>query len=214
MLYDMTLNDFNELLASSKPAPGGGSTAALAGAFGAALAIMVFNLSMGKKAYESLDEKLKYTIARDCEALKILNRQLLKLSDDDTRAFNQVIKAMQLPRQTEAQKLERSQRIQKANLYALEVPLKVAEKCLLVLKHQVNIARYGNPNAVSDIGVGALLAYSGLEGAVLNIRINIPGISEKAVIHEAVEKYKGYLAKGERAKAEIMAIVDQRITGV
>ena len=62
-------------------------------------------------------------------------------------------------------------------------------------------------------GVGALLAYSGLEGAVLNIRINIPGISEKAVIHEAVEKYKGYLAKGERAKAEIMAIVDQRITG-
>jgi len=208
----MTLQDFNDLLASSKPAPGGGSTAALAGAFGAALAIMVFNLSTGKKTYEALDEELKYTIAKDCEALKILNRQLLKLSDDDTRAFNLVIKAMQLPRQTEEQKLERSHSIQKASRYALEVPLRVAEKCLLVLKHQVNIARFGNQNAVSDIGVGALLAYSGLEGAVLNIRINLPGISEEAVIDEAVKEYKGYLAEGERLKTEILAIVNQRIT--
>ena len=206
MLYDMTLHDFNDLLASPAPAPGGGSTAALAGAFGSALSIMVINLSTNKKA------ELKYQIAKDYETLKILNSQLLKLCDDDTRAFNLVMKAMRLPRKTEEESLERSETMQKANLYALEVPLKVAEKCLQVLKHQINIARYGNKNAASDIGVGALLAYSGLEGAVLNIMINIPGISEEAVINAAIEKYKGFLEEGERLKTEIMAIVKHRIT--
>jgi formiminotetrahydrofolate cyclodeaminase len=208
----MTLHDFNDLLASPAPAPGGGSTAALAGAFGSALSIMVINLSTNKKAYEALDAELKYQIAKDYETLKILNSQLLKLCDDDTRAFNLVMKAVRLPRKTEEESLERSETMQKANLYALEVPLKVAEKCLQVLKHQINIARYGNKNAASDIGVGALLAYSGLEGAVLNIMINIPGISEEAVINAAIEKYKGFLEEGERLKTEIMAIVKHRIT--
>ena len=210
-LMDMTVRDFNNILASSAPAPGGGSTAALAGVLGSALTMMVVNLTVGKKSYQALDETIKQKIIMDFETIKILNKELTELVDEDTKAFNLVMEAMKLPKETEEDRIRRTDRIQKASLYALKVPLMVAEKCLLLLQHQINIALYGNINAVSDIGVGAVMAFSGLEGAVLNVKINIPAISDQSIKMDAINKTRNYLTEGGQIKTEIVATVNNRI---
>jgi len=210
-LMDMTVRDFNNILASSAPAPGGGSTAALAGVLGSALTMMVVNLTVGKKSYQALDETIKQKIIMDYETIKILNKELTELVDEDTKAFNLVMEAMKLPKETEEDRIRRTDRIQKASLYALKVPLMVAEKCLLLLQHQINIALYGNINAVSDIGVGAVMAFSGLEGAVLNVKINIPAISDQSIKMDAINKTRNYLTEGGQIKTEIVATVNNRI---
>ena len=211
MLMDMTVRDFNNILASSAPAPGGGSTAALAGVLGSALTMMVVNLTVGKKSYQALDETIKHKIIMDYETIKILNKELTELVDEDTKAFNLVMEAMKLPKETEEDRIRRTDRIQKASRYALKVPLMAAEKCLLILQHQINIALYGNINAVSDIGVGAVMAFSGLESAVLNVKINIPAISDQAIKMDAIQKIRNYLTEGDKIKTEIVATVNSRI---
>jgi methenyltetrahydrofolate cyclohydrolase len=211
LLMDYSLRDFNKLLSSSEPAPGGGSTAALSGVLGTALSMMVVNLSIGKKAFEGLEEGTKAKIKEDFEKLKELNDELVELVDEDTRAFNSFMEAMKLPKNTEEERSNRAQKLQKASIYALEVPLKVAEKCLLVLKHQLSIVKYGNKNAVSDVGVGAILSLAGLEGAALNVKINLPGIDVAGIKEDALENIENYLEEGNKLKAEIMAVVNERI---
>jgi methenyltetrahydrofolate cyclohydrolase len=211
LLMDYSLRDFNKLLSSCEPAPGGGSTAALSGVLGTALSIMVVNLSIGKKAFEGLEEGTKAKIKEDFEKLKELNDELVELVDEDTRAFNSFMEAMKLPKNTEEERSNRAQKLQKASIYALEVPLKVAEKCLLVLKHQLSIVKYGNKNAVSDVGVGAILSLAGLEGAALNVKINLPGIDVAGIKEDALENIENYLEEGNKLKAEIMAVVNERI---
>lgn len=210
LLMDMTLGDFNDLLASNAPAPGGGSTAALSGVLASALTMMVVNLSVGKKSYEALAESLKSKIMIDNEIIQRVNRELTELVDEDTRAFTLFMEAVKLPRETEQDRISRADSIEKASLYALKVPLKTAEKCLLLLQHQKTIALYGNKNAVSDIGVGAGLALAGIEGAVLNVKINLPGITDQSIKMAAIQKIES-LAEGEKLKAEIIEIVTNRI---
>lgn len=211
LLMNMSLNDFNNLLASNAPAPGGGSTAALSGVLASSLTMMVVNLSRGKKSYEALDVEIKNKISADYESVRLLNQQLIELVDEDSMAFNQVMEAFKLPRQTEHDRIQREQSIETAGQYALKIPLTVAAKCLSVLTHQVDIARYGNKNAVSDIGVGALMASAGLEGAALNVRINIPGIKNQSVVTDAIQKIEEYLPEGEKLKTRIISIVNSRI---
>lgn len=211
LLKDMSLIDFNNLLASNEPAPGGGSTAALSGALASALTMMVVNLSRGKKSYDALDVNIKNKIAGDYEAVKTLNKELVNLIDEDSKAFNQVMESFKLPKQTEEDRNKREESIETASQYALKIPLTVAEKCLLILKHQIDIARYGNKNAVSDIGVGALMAFSGLEGAALNVKINIPGITEQTVKTDAEQKIKSFLDEGKKIKDQIINIVSSRM---
>ena len=211
LLMDKTIRDFNNLLASSEPAPGGGSTAALSGLLGTALSIMVVNLSIGKKSYEALDDSIKEKIKLNFEVIKALNNELIELMDEDTRAFNTLMEAMKLQKETEEEKAARAEAIQKASIYVLEIPLKVAEKCLHILRNQMAIAQYGNKNAVSDIGVGALLAYVGLEGAALNVRINLPGIKDASVKTNAEDKIQSFLEEGRNLKTRIMDVVNRRI---
>ena len=121
------------------------------------------------------------------------------------------MEAMRLPKETEQEQAARAEAIQKASLYTLEVPLKVAEKCLQILRNQRMIVEYGNKNALSDVGVGALLAQAGLEGAILNVKINLPGISDAAVKSDAEAKMKNFLEEGQDLKARIIETVNQRI---
>ena len=211
LLMDMTLRDYSDVLASSEPAPGGGSTAALSGVLGAALTMMVVNLSVGKKNYESLDEKIKSEFIKEAENVKALQKELSGLVDEDTKAFNKFMEAVKLPKDTEEQKQLRAEKMQEASLYALQVPLKTAECCFRLLENQGNIARYGNRNAVSDVGVGALLALSGLEGAILNVNINLSGIEDEAVRSEAYDKCRRLSAEGRKLHSEILDIVNLRI---
>jgi formiminotetrahydrofolate cyclodeaminase len=211
LLIDMSLKDFSDLLASNAPAPGGGSTAALSGALASALTIMVVNLSLGKKSYEALNTKIKNKIAGDYEVVKTLNKELVDLVDEDSKAFNQVMASLKLPKETEEDRNKRAESIEMACQYALRVPLTVAEKCLLILRHQIEIARYGNKNAVSDIGVGALMALAGLEGAALNVKINLPSITDKSLKANALRIIDDYLDEGKRLKTEVITIVNNRI---
>lgn len=211
LLMNTSLKDYCELLASSEPAPGGGSTAALAGVLGTALTLMVVNLSIGKKNYQALDEKIKSAFQRDAERIGELKEELTSLVDEDTKAFKKFMEAMKLPKETEEQKEFRDAKMKGASLYAMEVPLKTAEKCFEILRNQKTIATYGNKNAVSDVGVGALLAISGLKGAVLNVNINLPGISDETLRIEADEKCRRLIADGTVLCDEIMDIVNIRI---
>lgn len=211
LLMDMTLRDYSNVLASSEPAPGGGSTAALSGVLGAALTMMVVNLSTGKKNYENLDEHIKTEFMKEAENVKAIQKELSGLVDEDTKAFNKFMAAMKLPKDTEEQKQLRMEKMQEASLYALEVPLKTAENCFALLNNQKTIAGYGNRNAVSDVGVGALLALSGLEGAILNVNINLPGIADEAVRTEAYDKCMKLSAEGRKLHDEILDIVNLRI---
>jgi len=210
-LIDMPITKFSEVLASNEPAPGGGSVAALAGMLGADLSMMVVNLSVGKKSYESLDENIKMQFMRDFEAIQLIKQELYTLVDEDTNAFSLFMDAMKLPKETDEEKAVRNQAIQKASVYALEIPLKTAEKCLGVLRNQKLIGEFGNKNAVSDIGVGALLSLTGLEGAALNVNINLPGIEDENIKKDAAAKIEAMLAEGRTLKQTIMEIVNERI---
>lgn len=211
LLMDKTLREYNEILASREPAPGGGSTAALSGLLGSSLTLMVVNLSKGKKSYEALDEEIKQSIDADFQLVTQINAEFIGLVDEDTKAFNLFMEAMKLPKETEEQKTHRQTSMQTASIYAMEVPLLVSEKCLLLLKHQLRIASFGNKNAVSDIGVGAHLAFAGLEGAILNVKINLPSIIDIALRKRTLEKTESYLLEGIDYKNKIIEAVNKRI---
>jgi formiminotetrahydrofolate cyclodeaminase len=210
-LLNMTLDEFNQVLSSKAPAPGGGSAAALSGMLGAALTMMVVNLTIGKKSWEALEDNIKKQINADFAAIQSLNEELAVLVDEDTKAFTKFMDAMKLPKETEEEKAFRSAQMQKASLFALEVPLRTAEKCLQIMRHQKDIALYGNKNAISDIGVGAELATAGIKSAALNVKINLPSIDDETVKGDAVHKIDRILKEGELLYADVMSIVERRI---
>ena len=213
LLIHKTILEFNDVLASKEPAPGGGSTSALSGLLATSLTMMVVNLTVGKKSFEVLDKSIKDKILEDFETMKKLNSELSHLVDEDTKAFLLFMEAMKLPKTNEEEKGKRAEALESASVHALKVPLMVAEKCLLILKHQMVIAEYGNKNAVSDVGVGALMAKSGLEGAVLNVKINLPGIGDDQLKHDAQLKVESFQNEGTRLNTEIMRMVNRRIEG-
>jgi len=210
-LLNMSISEFNQVLSSKAPAPGGGSAAALSGMLGAALTMMVVNLTIGKKAWEALEDNIKNQIKADFAAIQTLNEELAVLVDEDTKAFTLFMQAMKLPKETETEKSYRDGQMQKASLFAMDVPLKTAEKCLQVLRHQKDIALYGNKGAISDIGVGAELASAGIKSAALNVKINLPSIDDETVKADAVHKIDRIIREGEILLADTMTIVERRI---
>jgi len=211
LLIDRKVKDFCEVLASREPAPGGGSAAALSGALGASLTMMVGNLTFGKKAYEALEQDIKAQLQQDYETIATVREELLKLVDEDTRAFNAYMEAVKMPKDTAEEREAREKAMEKAALYALEVPMKVALNCLTVLKHQMPFVLYGNQNAVSDAGVGALLAFAGVEGAALNVKINLPGIGDEAVRNDVGEKIENCLNEARILETKLRATVGGRL---
>ncbi len=209
LLIDKKVKDFCDELSSREPAPGGGSAAALSGALGASLTMMVGNLTFGKKAYEALDQDCRDRLIQDYEKVETLQRDLMKLIDEDTGAFRRYMEAVRMPKGTEEEAEAREKAMEEASLHTLEVPLEVAQNCLEILKHQMPFVLYGNKNAVSDIGVGALLAFAGVEGAALNVKINLPGIRDEEVRIRAGEKIESCLNEARVLETKIQAMVQQ-----
>lgn len=207
----LTLENFANELASNSPAPGGGSVAALSSALGSALSSMVFNLTIGKKAYMEYDDEIKKKIDEGVTEAAKLKDEFLALMDEDTDAFNDVMAAFKLPKETEEQKSERSARIQDAYKRATLVPLKVAEKTMRIFELLEMAVKYGNANAISDAGVGALIALAGLEGAILNVRINISGIKDADFAKKVSEKCSELLLNGTAKKENILKIVNTKL---
>lgn len=206
-LVGMSLRGFADETASESPAPGGGSIAAYCGAMGAALATMVANLSSHKRGW---DDKWEY-FSDWAEKGQRIKDALLKAVDEDTAAFNKIMKAFELPKGTDAEKAARKQAVQDATKYAIEVPFKVMGLCLEAMEVAKAMADTGNPNSVTDAGVGALSARTGVRGAFLNVKINASGYSDKAFVDDILAKGNAIEAKALALEEEVMVIVNSKI---
>jgi len=208
MLVKLPVEEFSRVLGSNSPAPGGGSVAALSGALGANLVSMVCSLSIGKKDYEPFDNEL-------AEALKLaqtLSEGLLKRVDLDTEAFNSVMAAFKMTKQTEEEKKSRTEAIQTGFKEAVQSPLGIARECLDVLRLANKLLGKSNTNALSDLGVASLQAYAGLEGAIMNVKINIPSIKDTNFVSETSLEVSALLEEGTRVGNNIYRYVSENIT--
>ena len=207
-LVDLSLEAFAIETASESPAPGGGSISASMGAFGAALATMVANLSAHKPGWDERWEEF----ADWAEQGKTYMDQLIKLVDEDTNAFNRIMDAFGLPKGTNEEKELRNKAIQDATLYAIEIPFKVMQLCYESMGVIKAMAEIGNPNSVTDAGVGALAARSGVMGAFLNVKINSAGLKNKDLVEKFISEGNGIVTKAIELEREILQIVEKKIT--
>ena len=207
LLVDRTVRDFTEETASESAAPGGGSISATLGALGAALAAMVANLSSHKRGWDDRWEEFSDW----AEKGKAYYDELLHLVDEDTDAFNQIMATFGLPKDTDSEKAARRAAIQEATKGAIEVPLRVMRSARASMDVIKAMAEIGNPNSVSDAGVGALCARSAVMGANLNVRINASGLDDKAYVEKALAEGARLQQEAQALEAEIIAIVESKM---
>jgi glutamate formiminotransferase/formiminotetrahydrofolate cyclodeaminase len=206
-LIHMTLNDFTHETASESPAPGGGSISAYMGSLGAALATMVANLSSHKRGWDERWEEF----SEWAEKGKYYHDALLHIVDEDTHAFNKIMDAFGLPKKSEEEKIARTQAIQAATKNATEVPFQVMKLCFESMEVCKAMAEFGNPNSVSDAGVGALAARAGVQGAFLNVKINASDLSDKAFAEDIIAQGKAIEDKAIALEKEILAVVESKL---
>ena len=206
-LVDMTCTAFAEETASESPAPGGGSISAYMGALGAALGTMVANLSSHKAGWDERWEEFSDYAERG----QALMAELLHLVDEDTEAFNRIMAVFAMPKATDEEKAARSAALQSATLYATQVPLKTMKAALRVFEIVKAMADIGNPNSVSDAGVGALAARSAVLGAQLNVKINAAGLKDRATAEALTAEAEQIAAEAIALEAEVLKIVNEKI---
>lgn len=206
-LVQKTLIEFANETASESPAPGGGSISAYVGALGVSLGTMVANLSSHKVGW---DDKIEYFSVKAEEGQK-LKDTLLDLVDADTHAFNKIMDALRMPKATDDEKVARKFAMRAATIGAIEVPLRVMKISLQSMDMLKEMATNGNPNSVSDAGVGALCARTAVEGAVLNVRINCSGFDDKEYVADALAQADEMLQKAKEVEREIISLVEKLI---
>ncbi len=206
-LIDMTCQGFAEETASESPAPGGGSISAYMGALGAALGAMVANLSSHKAGW---DDRWK-EFSDWAERGQALLAELLHLVDEDTEAFNRIMAVFAMPKSTDEEKAARSAALQQATLYATQVPLRTMKAAFGVFELVKAMAEQGNPNSVSDAGVGALAARSAVLGARLNVRINAAGLKDRTVADALTAEADEIASRAQALEQEILKIVEEKI---
>lgn len=206
-LADLSVSRFVEETASESPAPGGGSVAATVGALGAALGAMVANLSAHKRGWDDRWEEFSEWADKG----KRHWAELTTLVDEDTDAFNGLMAAFGLPKSTEAEKSTRNTAIQDATKRAIEVPLKVMRSALASMEIINAMAETGNPNSVSDAGVGAMCARTAVLGAHLNVKINAPGLADKKFADAALSEARGLADKAIGREKQILDLVESKL---
>ena len=208
-LVQMSLKAFAEETASESPAPGGGSIAAYVGSLGIALAGMVANLSSHKRGWDARWKEFSDV----AESASKFQKELLKMVDEDTRAFNKIMDAFGLANSSPEEKAARKAAIQAATLHAIETPFRVMQLAYESMEVIQNMAEKGNPNSVSDAGVGALCARTAVMGAWLNVKINCAGYDDKTYVERVLNSCDELVEKTNRKEAEILSIVHAVIAG-
>jgi glutamate formiminotransferase/formiminotetrahydrofolate cyclodeaminase len=206
-LVSMSLSDFADETASESPAPGGGSISAYVGVLGASLASMVANLSSHKKGWDNRWEEFSGWAERG----QHYKNELIRLVDLDTIAFNKIMTAFGLPKSTDEEKAARTQAIQDATKYAIEVPFAVMKAAYQSMEVIRAMTETGNPNSVTDAGVAALCARTAVLGAFMNVRVNASGYHDKAFIQEILNEGEALQQMAIDTEAEIIAIVNSKI---
>ncbi|MFM9057167.1 MAG: glutamate formimidoyltransferase [Bacteroidota bacterium] len=207
-LVEMNFSALTEETASESPAPGGGSISAAVGALGISLGTMVANLSAGKKGWE---HRWAY-FSKVAERGQELRKRLLFLVDEDTRAFNGIMDAFKLPKGSETEKEIRKSAIQMATKHAIEIPLEVMKTSLECMHVIAEMAIEGNPNSVSDAGVGALCARTAVYGAHMNVRINASGFADKTYLAQVLAEAGRIEQEAQKLEAEVISRVDAVIS--
>lgn len=206
-LTALTVKGFADETLRESPAPGGGSVAAYMGALGAALGTMVANLSAHKPGWDDRWEEFSRWADKGVE----LEAELLHLVDEDTEAFNRIMAAFGMPKNTDEDKRLRSEAIQKATLFAAQVPLETMKASFKAFEICKAMAETGNPNSVSDAGVGALAARAAVLGAGLNVKINASSLKNKAQAEALINEANNLMAEADKAEREVMEIVEKLI---
>ncbi len=206
-LIDLTVEGFARETASESAAPGGGSVSATMGAFAAALATMVANLSSHKRGWDSRWKEFSDVAVQGQARLN----SLLRLIDEDTAAFNRIMDVFSMPKGTPEEKEAREKALEEATLYAARVPLMTMEEALKTLPLALAMAREGNPASASDAGVAALAALAGIRGARLNVRINAASLKDKTPAQPLLERADEIVAEAEKLQADILEAVEKHI---
>lgn len=206
-LTEKPVKNFLDELASSAPAPGGGSAAALAGALGAALISMVNNLTVGKEKYAGVQDDIKALLTKS-EALR---KKLTDLLEEDVAVYTKLSQTMKMPRDTEEQKSARTKAMDRDLKAAANVPLLIAEACAAIMELCRPAAEKGNINAVSDVGVGVLMAEAGLRSAALNVLINLSWIKDDRYVNDTRKKLDSLLSGKPALRDEIYELVVSKL---
>jgi formiminotetrahydrofolate cyclodeaminase len=211
MLDQKTVREFINELGSNSPAPGGGSVAALGASLASALGAMVFNLTVGKKAYNEYSDEDKMLIDKNLENCLYHKDEFLELMNKDTEAFLILMAAFKLPKESDEEKKARSAKIQEGYQEALEIPLRVAEEAYKIYEYVKIAAKLGNKNAISDAGVSALMLQASIESAILNVKINLSSIKDETYKEEIKAKCNELVKQGRLKRDEILAVVNESI---
>lgn len=206
MTHPFSLSTFIDDLASGEPTPGGGSAAALAGALGAALAAMVARLTVGRKRYADVEPSMQ-AVLDEADGLRI---RLTQLVTEDAQAYEAVRAAYKLPKENELDQHERGIAIQSALQAASATPLETMRACIATMQLAERAASLGNVNAAADGAVGVLLAYAGLQGAALNVRVNLGSIENQDFVATSEQAAARWLDEGAEIAGRILSIVAAR----
>jgi glutamate formiminotransferase / formiminotetrahydrofolate cyclodeaminase len=206
-LIDMTLTEFADETASESPAPGGGSISAYVGSLGISLATMVANLSAHKRGWDARWEEF----SNFADQGQILKDELLRLVDEDTNSFNKIMEAMRLPKGSEAERKVRKEAMDAATKYAILIPFKVMETSLKSMDIIQKMAEIGNPNSVTDAGVGALCARTAVIGAFLNVKINCKDFDDTEFVADILAKGEAVMTEAIAKETEILKITNDKI---
>jgi glutamate formiminotransferase / formiminotetrahydrofolate cyclodeaminase len=206
-LVEMKLTDFIDEVSRESPAPGGGSIAALAGSLGISLSSMVSNLTANKRGSEAVDDILNKA-AEECQEIKIA---LVKAIDDDTNAFNAYMDARRLPNKTEEEQKAREDAMQAGLKQAVMVPLNTAKQSFRAIVIAEAVAKNGNPNSITDVGVGAQSAYTGVLGGIYNVLINLKDITDQKFVDEMKKSCAELKEKAQKKLEEVLAFVESKL---
>lgn len=211
MLRELNLDTFVNELASVSPAPGGGSTAGLAGSLGASLAAMVFNLTIDNKAGEGLAPEIIEKMKAAREDMLALKTELIDLVEEDTASFNRFMGALKMPKVTDEEKALRKEALDAAKVDIITTPEQIALRASKAWDAIELANDYGNPNAVSDAGVAALMLDAAIKAALLNVKINLPMVKDEAKKAEYVERMNGLLAESTARVNKIYSSVANKL---
>jgi formiminotetrahydrofolate cyclodeaminase len=204
MLSELTIKEFLEKIASELPTPGGGSVAALSAALAASLTEMVANLTIGKQGYDDVEDEMK-AVAQDALRLK---SKFVSAIDKDSNAYNDVITAIKLPGDTEAEKRHREEMIQSGLKQATLVPMAVAEDAIRVMELAGKAVTKGNKNTITDGAVGVMMAKTAVLSALYNVKINLRTIKDKAFIDEISKQVKELEQNALQREKELLSNID------
>lgn len=202
------MNEFIERVASDTPTPGGGSVSALASALGSALTEMVSRISLKKQTDDELHKALTHVLERSAA----LGDRLMQLIEEDAKAYQAVLDALSLPKETSDEKATRKKALREANIGAAEPPLEVEKLSIEVLEMAKVVAEKGSRNACTDAGVAALIAYAGLHGGYLNVRVNLSSIEDENLKAPMEDEARELLGKGRVLLESVLATVDSRLS--